>query len=144
ADCRAELLNNRQSVSLSNPRREVLLGLADLLRARVVLLGLSLFSAEFGVSSMNHTAHRKPITVEVELRCRDESITLSLKYGETDQRFNLLGKTWRTLRRGDIIRGENGYDYRVQRVLLREAEPPLKRPLEVESIAAWASSGLGR
>jgi hypothetical protein len=87
---------------------------------------------------------RKPITVVVEMFCRDEVVTLSLRHGEAGNGYRPIGKSWRTLRRGDLVRGPKGYEYTVKRLTLEEAEPPLPEPTEIESIVAWSATGLGR
>jgi hypothetical protein len=93
---------------------------------------------------------RKAIDVTVEMSCRDAAVTLGLRDGfdprdEFDRGgYHPVGKTWRTLRRGDTVRGPDGYEFIVRRVTLREADPPLARPIEIESVAAWAATGLSR
>jgi hypothetical protein len=88
--------------------------------------------------------NRKPIAVSVEMFCRDEVVMLTLRHGQAGNGFRPIGKDWRTLRRGDVVRGPEGYEYTVKRLTLLEAEPPLSKPFEIESVAAWAATGLRR
>jgi len=96
------------------------------------------------IRTMTPGTKRRPIAIEVEMFCRDDVVTLTLRHGETGNGFRPIGKSWRTLRRGDLVRGPGGYEYKVKRLTLQEAEPPLPGPFEIESVAAWAASGLGR
>ena len=80
----------------------------------------------------------------VEMFCRADVVTLTLRHGETGNGYRPIGKDWRTLRRGDLVRCPRGYEYTVKRLTLQEAEPPLPGPCEIESVAAWTASGLGR
>ena len=93
---------------------------------------------------MTPLKHRKPIAVAVELFCRDDAVTLTLRHGQPGNGYRPVGKDWRTLRRGDAVRGPEGHEYTVKRLMLREAEPPLGKPIEIESVAAWAATGLRR
>ncbi|MGC1274645.1 MAG: hypothetical protein WBC44_13145 [Planctomycetaceae bacterium] len=93
---------------------------------------------------MPKIAERKPRAIAVDLKCRNEAVTLTLRHGERAAGFQPMGKSWRTLRRGDTVRGPGGYDYTVERLTLREAEPPLEAPVEIESVAAWVATGLRR
>ena len=93
---------------------------------------------------MTPVSERKAIAVEVEMTCRDRTVTLDWRDGQSGGGYRPVGKTWRTLRRGDAVRGPEGYEYVVRRLTLREAEPPLSRPVEIESVAAWAATGLRR
>jgi hypothetical protein len=87
---------------------------------------------------------RKPIALTVELFCRDDAVTLNLRNGQRGIGYRPIGKSWRTLRRGDLVRGPAGYEYTVKRITLEEAEPPLAEPCEIESVAAWTSTGFRR
>lgn len=87
---------------------------------------------------------RRPIAVAVDLFRRDERVTLTLRHGERQEGYHPVGKDWRTLRRGDAVRGPEGYEYTVKRLTLQEAEPPLPGPVEIESVVAWAATGRGR
>lgn len=95
-------------------------------------------------SATTRLKKRTAIAVTVELFCRDKTMTLTLRNGEPGNGYRPVGKKWRTLRRGDLVRGPEGYEYTVRRLTLEEAEPPLPAPLEIESVAAWATMGLGR
>jgi hypothetical protein len=88
--------------------------------------------------------NRKPIALSVEMFCRDDVVTLTLRHGQAGNGYRPIGKNWRTLRRGDGVRGPGGYEYTVRRLTLREAEPPLPGPVEIESVAAWTATGLRR
>lgn len=87
---------------------------------------------------------RKPIAVSIEMFCRDDVVTLALRHGQAGNGYRPIGKTWRTLRRGDLVRGPEGHEYTVKRLTLQEAEPPLPAPLEIESVISWAATGLRR
>jgi hypothetical protein len=87
---------------------------------------------------------RKAIAVTVEMFCRDKSVTLDLRHGQSGNGFRPIGKKWRTLRPGDLVRGPEGYEYTVKRLTIQEAEPPLSAPIEIESVAAWVTTGLPR
>ncbi len=93
---------------------------------------------------MVQIASRKPVVVVVDLQCRDDVVRLVLEHGARLRGYKPLGKQWRTLRRGDLVRGPGGYEYTVKRLTLQEAEPPLHEPLEIESVAAWTATGLRR
>lgn len=93
---------------------------------------------------MVQVAKRKPVVVVVDLQCRDDEVRLVLKHGARLRDYKPLGKQWRTLRRGDAVRGPDGYEYTVKGLTLQEAEPPLLTPLEIESVAAWTATGLRR
>jgi len=84
------------------------------------------------------------IAVAIELFCRDKTMALTLRHGQAGNGYRPVGKSWRTLRRGDLVRGPEGYEYTVKRLTLLEAEPPLAAPIEIESVIAWTSTGLGR
>ena len=93
---------------------------------------------------MSQIVKRRPISVAVDLFCRDDRVTLVLRHGERHMGYHPIGKKWRTLRRGDTVRGPEGYEYTVKRLTLHEADPPIEKPVEIESVAAWATSGLAR
>jgi hypothetical protein len=87
---------------------------------------------------------RKAIAVAVEMFCRDATVTLDLRDERRRGDYQPVGKDWRTLRRGDTVRGPDGYEFTVRKVTLREADPPLAKPIEIESVAAWTTTGLRR
>ena len=84
------------------------------------------------------------VGVVVLLCCRAGAVPLRRGRAEAGNGYRPIGKNWRTLRRGDLVRGPEGYEYTVKRLTLREAEPPLPAPCEIESVAAWAATGLVR
>jgi len=93
---------------------------------------------------MQQVMGRKARVISVNLRCRDDAVTLTLRHGQRADGFQPMGKNWRTLRRGDTVRGPKGYDYIVEKLTLQEAVPPLDKPVEIESVAAWVATGLRR
>jgi hypothetical protein len=93
---------------------------------------------------MPQTMRRKALAIAIDLQCRDAASTLILRHGARVRGYRPLGKSWRTLRRGDSVLGPDGYEYIVKRLMLQEAEPPLAAPIEIESVAAWTTSGLRR
>ena len=72
------------------------------------------------------------------------TVTLDLRDERRRGEYQPVGKDWRTLRRGDTVRGPDGYEFTVRKVTLREADPPLAKPIEIESVAAWTATGLRR